>query len=635
MNKEGILLEFIKGLRIALNTASAYSKDHPYFVKAATEFKRKIESTFLSLNPIKINITPASLVIDGKVWKKGMLYTDLASFFHLRKVKSIELKPGLTVEEIVVFLSVISQPIKEILEQGGLDSIFHKSTSGHIIVEPLDYSELLRGEGEEVKDLWSYLFAGAVNSGNVSKITGFADNFDKIIRKFRPEDFLRDEELRRNLYSFVSYLKTNDAERFLKCSKSFLKVLLKDNSIAKDERLGNLKIFFEGLGKNFFSDTIWELIAESKEGESLNFSTFFTLVDKITHQDIAEELHKKVHDTRLLLGNPHAKKGLNDLILAEENLMLEPIYRKSLKFLTEEEGKAGNLSFDHAQSVSGYYCVILNLLSAETDKEKLGLISARLSKDTNVMFSVGNLEFLSLLSRVLNKKAKEDTSINLIFKDFLKRISVFAENSIFDMEDPRCIEPLADSLMYSSLGLDFYMQKIFKEGRINQYILKLMLKLFPADFGFFLDNLEKTKGDIDFLSRFISAAASLNSAEGLEILKKIYYFSGNILKIEVLKAMQGLNFWDEDFLFSVLKSDEITLKEEALKELMKTESTKKKALGILFAKPKMQSLIIAQDLNLREAKPHILSISRLWFFWHWDIREKAKQILRSWNVKGS
>ena len=103
MDKEEILAEFINGLRIALNTSCAYSKEHPYFIKAASEFKNKIESTFSLLNPIKINITPASLIIDGKTLENSLLYTDLASFFHLRKIKSIELKPGLSIDETAVF----------------------------------------------------------------------------------------------------------------------------------------------------------------------------------------------------------------------------------------------------------------------------------------------------------------------------------------------------------------------------------------------------------------------------------------------------------------------------------------------------------------------------------------------------
>ena len=640
MNKDEVLLDFVKGLRIALNTSSAYSKDHPYFIKAATDFSHKIYSTFAYINPIKMNISPVSLFIDGKAMGKGTLYTDLAYFFHLRKIKSIELKPGLSFTEITVFLHTVSQPIKEILRQGGLDVILQKSQSEHITVEPLDYSDLLRGEGEEVKDLWSYLFAGAISSQNESKIKGFADNFDKIIQKFRSADFLQNEELRQNLYSFLNYLKANDVERFNKCTKSFLKILLKDNAIAKDNRLSGLKIFFEGLGKDFFSDAIWELIAESGEGESLNFSTFFSLVDEITHQYIAPELQKKIHDTQLLSSNPHARKKLHDLILAEENSLIQPIYRKSLKLLTEEE-QAGSISFDRCQVISNYYYAILNLLSAETHKEKLALIASRLSKDANVMITEQNIEFLNLLFGVLNKKISEDLSVGAVFGDFLRRISVFVENAIFEMEDPGRIMVLADKLRDSLLGIDFYMGKIFEEGKINPHILNLMFKLFPYDLDYFLDNLEKKKSDIDFLSKVIIAVPAANSAVGLEILKKIYYLSNNIIKLEVLKAMQSLNFLDEVFLFSVLNSDEAMFKKEALKELRKTEGTIKEALDALFVMPNyfgsknntiMQNLVIAQDLDLREAEHYILSISKLWFFWHSGIRDEAKKILRSWNA---
>ena len=640
MNKDEALLDFVKGLRIALNTSSAYSQDHPYFVKAATDFNHRIYSTFSYINPIKINIAPSSLIIDGKALEKGLLYTELAYFFHLRKIKTIEFRPGLTITEIILFLHTVSQPIKEILKEGGLDVILQKAQSAHITVEPLDYSDLLRGEGEEVKDLWSYLFAGAINSQNELKIKGFADNFDKIIQKFRPVDFLQNEELRQNLHSFLDYLKTNDVERFDKCAKSFLKTLMKDNTIAKDNRLDSIKILFEGLSKDFFSDAIWELIAESGEGESLNFSTFFSLVDEITHQDIAPELQKKLHDTQLLSSNPHARKKLHDLILAEENSLIQPIYRKSLKLLTEEE-QAGSVSFDRAQIISNYYYAILNLLSAETHEEKLSLIGARLSKDADVMIREQNIEFLSLLFDVLNIKISEDASVGAVFGDFLRGISSFAENSVFEMENPGPIMVLADKLRGSLLGIDFYIEKIFKEGKVNPYVLRLMLRLFPSDLDYFLDNLEKKRSDIDFLSRIIKAVPTVNPSVGLEILKRIYYSSNNIIKIEALNAMDNLNLRDEVFLLSILESDEVTFKKEALKQLMKTEETKKAALDALFIMPNyfgsnnntiMQSLLIVKDLGLKEAVTYILPISKLWLFWHNGIKQEARKILRSWNV---
>jgi len=629
MDKLDVLVDFIKGLRIALNTASGYSKDHPFFVKAADDFKRKVDSTFLSLNPIKINVSPAALVIDDKTFDKGPVYTDMAYFFHLRKIKSVEIIPGVTTEELVSFLSVVSQPIKEILKQGGMDIIFRRAEASHIVVEPLDYSELLRGEGQEVKDLWSYLFAGAVKGGDPQKVIQFADNFEKIIEKFSAQDFLKSDELRQNLYSFMDYLKNNDPQRFRKCATLLIKVLLKDSSIANDSRLASLKIFFAGLDQDFFSDAIWQIIAETKEGHALDFRTFFALVDKITHGDIATALHKKIRDERLLLANPHAKKRIKELIITEENLMLEPIYKKSLMLLTEEG--SGELAFDQAQISSCYHCVLLNLLDAETDKEKLGLISTRLSKDANALFSLENIDFLVLLSDVLRKKSGKEDSTGIIFKEFLKRLSLFAENSVFNMEDPQPVQPLIAKLSYSILGIDFYLNKVFEEEKINPHILRSMLKLFPQDFDLFLESLEKKKENINFLSEFISTAAAAGLPEAALMLKKIYQFSGNVVRMEVLLAMRNHGLTDEDLLFSVLKNDEITLQTEALKELMKDRESGRKALEAIFAQPKIQGLVIVQTLNLHEAKPYIVRWSKLWLPWHWEIRRKAREILRSWN----
>jgi hypothetical protein len=133
----------------------------------------------------------------------------------------------------------------------------------------------------------------------------------------------------------------------------------------------------------------------------------------------------------------------------------------------------------------------------------------------------------------------------------------------------------------------------------------------------------------------------VNPAVGLEVLKKIYYSSSNIIKIEALKAMDNFNLRDEAFLLSILKSDEITFKKEALKQLMKTEETKKKALDALFVMPNyfgsnnsaiMQNLLIVKDIDLREAEPYILPISKLWLFWHSGIKQEARKILRSWNA---
>ena len=96
MNKEEALNDFLKGLRIVFSNATAYSKDHPYFIKSVENFRQKIDTLFNFLNPIKINIAPNFLFLYDRCWDKEAPYVELASLLHFRKIKSIEFREGLT-----------------------------------------------------------------------------------------------------------------------------------------------------------------------------------------------------------------------------------------------------------------------------------------------------------------------------------------------------------------------------------------------------------------------------------------------------------------------------------------------------------------------------------------------------------
>mgnify|MGYP001613270536 CR=1 FL=1 len=208
MDKEEALSEFLRGFRIIINNASAYPKDHPYFVKSVDTFKQKVGALFLFLNPIKIDIAPGSLFMDGRFLQKNPLYIDLASMFHLRKIKSIEFKQGLSTQELVDFLSLVSLPIREILKRGGLGNILPADNTRHFSVTELDYSELLRDGQEETKDIWGYLFKEAMEASDTDKVNRLADNFEEIVGKFQAKYFLEDGELRENTCNFLNYLKS-------------------------------------------------------------------------------------------------------------------------------------------------------------------------------------------------------------------------------------------------------------------------------------------------------------------------------------------------------------------------------------------------------------------------------------------
>lgn len=119
MDKQEALIEFLKGLRIAINNSQAYSRQHPYFLKSAQDFKEKIEGLLIFLNPIKVSISPDALFLDGKYWDKVVFSRELAQSLHQRKIKSIEFKLGLDVNELADLLSCLSLQPKEIFRSGG------------------------------------------------------------------------------------------------------------------------------------------------------------------------------------------------------------------------------------------------------------------------------------------------------------------------------------------------------------------------------------------------------------------------------------------------------------------------------------------------------------------------------------
>ncbi|MCM8801546.1 MAG: hypothetical protein NC912_06070, partial [Candidatus Omnitrophica bacterium] len=47
----------------------------------------------------------------------------------------------------------------------------------------------------------------------------------------------------------------------------------------------------------------------------------------------------------------------------------------------------------------------------------------------------------------------------------------------------------------------------------------------------------------------------------------------------------------------------------------------------------LQNLEIIEELRLIEAIDYIVSLSKRRFFWNRNVRNKAKEILRNWNVK--
>ena len=194
MGKEEALKELFKSLKMSFKNASIYPPEHPALKKSVSEVKEKIDVALNYLSPLKIGFTPNSLLVDGQYFEKESLYEELARTFHVQRIKMIEVKQGLSVEELMAFLTKAYLSPKEILKKGGFSHILEEEKITHLAVEELDYSQLLKGEGEEIKDIWPHLLQEAVEKEDIKKISKLADNFEKVVGHFKIEELLENEQ---------------------------------------------------------------------------------------------------------------------------------------------------------------------------------------------------------------------------------------------------------------------------------------------------------------------------------------------------------------------------------------------------------------------------------------------------------
>ena len=639
MEKEEALQDFIKSFRISLNYILLYSSQHTSFLKSIEELKIKADALLNLLNPIEIGITPDSLVIDGTSYNKGLMYQELSRMFHGRKMKNIRIEKEVSARELALLLEKISLPPKIILKSGGVSKILSQYPKAHFEVEDLDYSQLLKGEGEQVKDIWSYLLKNALETSNSQKLEQYADNFETIIGNFNGKDMAEDEELSRNFHKLLLVIKNKDQGKYSQSVKTILKKIVGEKRIVPGD-LDKFKMFFKDTGETELADILWEEIATDKNFDSYNFRLFANLVDKEKHRGIAASLNKKIEGSG---ADPHIAEKIKSLFsLSEEDAFISEIYRNALtSSLQELHSQLGTkLSFDREQMAVNYHYILLNLLDMETDTKRLAAVIERFLSDWDEIAKRKNMEYLRHLWEVLEKRKKDKILQVAQLKELDRALSQTIEGMLWAKDVPEELEYFVDRLNNSIVGPLVYLSKIFSENIVNSWILKLFLKLFPENLKNFYVNLENRRSDMEFISTIVEGLKTVDVPATLEVLKHIFSISNDLIKIEVLKAMSELPRYDKEFLFSLLKGSNYFLKKEALQILVLDPEGRKIAMDILFLIPSpwgrnngrlIENIAVAEESNLRLSEPYITALSKRPFFWNSALRKKAKQLLEKWN----
>jgi len=641
MDKEATLNNFLITFKITFKNASIYNSKHPAFLASSTELKQKLDKLFAYFSPFKISFSSKSLLVEDEFLEKEKLYLELANMFHQRKLKNITFLPGITQEELTTFVVKIFAPPHKILKQGGIREIIKKENLTHIAVEELDYSQLLLGEGEEIKDIWPYLLQEAVTNPNRDKIIQAADSFDKIADDYQVSDIFENADLSENFTRFFSYLKENEENKFKICAKKLLKSTLQSKDISPESKLEKMQLLFSDLKEEDLASTILEEIITDTEFDSLSFSIFSRIIDTEKHTKIANSLSKLFRENKTLRSNKQAKKKIEQLVSGPSSAMISEIYQQTLSSLLKDITYEEKLTFDHSKLTRNFRFILLNLLNNETNPNLIKILLDDILKEWKSICEYEDYEYLKLMHKTLLLKL-ELFDLEESFKDILFKLANYIEKSILDGKISLYFEYFLNSLKKSTFDVNIYLETIFTKRKISIYIIKAYFHFFLEYLFYFNINLEKKSNDLILLEKIVDCLKNIDTPISLITLKNIFHFNNHSIQIKILKAMQKLSEYDSKFLMPLLKKKDIALKKEAVVILMRDNTTKKEAFDRLLAisspfgirnKLILNNINIIDEKGLKDTKEYLAALSHRTLFWNKKVRKRALYLLEKWDAE--
>ncbi|MDD5194340.1 MAG: hypothetical protein PHQ96_01530 [Candidatus Omnitrophica bacterium] len=642
MDKNEALEDFLKSLRVALNHASVYFKEHPLFINAINDLRVKIINVSSFVKPLRIGVAPFSLVIAGESFANARVHKELSEIFHCRKIKRIEIQSGISAQELAVFIYVLSLPSREVFANGGLGRIIKKQALTSVNIEELDYFQLLTGEGQEYKDVWTFLLGSVVKEDKPEEIKEFTENFGKILSKFRNQDFLENETLRENILNFLNYLHLKNKEGFHSCARELTKAILRDKSLVEEEKLNKLKILLKDLDEEDLAQTLWDNILIDEDFDVFSFSLFSRLIDKEKQDRISACLVDKGKQGASVKFSPKIQKKLHDLFAKASTPFILEAYRRTFSpLLHTMEFASDEFLFNREALKKNYRTVLLNLFAELKNNVKMDMVAKRIIAELDVLSHEEDFPYLEALLELTAKAKKENPGAQEHFETIERHAFRLIEDWILkggQLPDEHFFIEILQKSYYSH---EFYLNAIFSEEKYSASVLELFFKFFPAELDVFKRRLKEKEDNASFLRKIIESLGKIDSRLSFEVLEYVFNSFSNFFKIESLKSMQSLSLVDENFLYSVLrKGDNFTRLEAAqalCRDKRKRIAVATTLLGVfnffgISNNIVRENIKIIEDMDLREARDCLKSFMKR-SFWNIPIKRCAQDLLLKWENK--
>jgi len=640
-DKDELIRSMARAMRVAFKMASMYNADHPAFKSSVNDLMARLEALFAFINPLSIGFSPHALLIDGRFWEGERTYMDLAQLFHFRKIKRLEIRPGLPHAEFMRFASKIMLPVKLFIKEGGAQAIIKRENIIHIAVDTLDYSILLQGEGEEIKDIWPYLLMEAVEENDDSKLEVLAGSFGKVVGKFNTDDLIQNEELHKNFAKFFHYLKETSEEKHRVASKQLLKTIVSARKTPTESKFENLKLLIADLNEEDLASTLWEEIIGNDKFDSLSFSIFSRIIDKERHKKISTSLHALFHSDNPQNRRSETESKIRILLSGASSQLHSEIYRQTLSNLLNEISFDQKLTLDHQLLQRNYRFLLLTLLAQEGPKEPALTVLGRIAEEWERVLQEEDFEFLLDLFDILERKSA-DLAGAPAFEEARRSIAEHVEGCLLRGETRPELDTFIDKLGRSLHDWEAYAATVFKDRIVTSSLLRACFRFFPGETKAFLSAIKKKSSDTELLGRIADGLKVIDTPLSLETLKHVFDAGDAAVKAKALQAMQNLKEYDEAFLFPILEKRNEVIQAEALILLMRNERTKHVAFTKLFGlaspygirnRTLLRNLGIVARYGLREAAPYVAPLTERKDFWNRKVRQEAERLMEKWGLE--
>ncbi len=618
-----------------------YGAKHPAFSSSIARLMEKIEMLFKFFVPISLGFTSHSVYMDGRFWEKGQLFLEIAKIFHFRKLKSIEIQEGITADELAYFITTLSISPKDVIKRGGPNKILEEEELQHLTFEELDYSELLKGEGADIKEIWLVLLQEALETKDDKKMLELADTFEKVIKAYEWEEIIESDDVIEAMSEFFLYMENLESEKFQECAKEFVRTVMRHRKTLVESDKEKLQKIAQNFKEKDFASTIWEELLTDENFDSLNFNIFSTLIRKDKEQGVSHFMSNIFRKSEPLRANPKITKKMEELLSDTSSPMVSEIYRNTLATLLKEISFREELSFREDVLSMNYRFMLLNIIEREKNPDEIMALLKILYEEWENISKHKDYEYLKALYNIM-KTQKENLSHDPDYTRMDNLIVNFIERMILKGELSFYFEFFITSIDKSTFDVNVYLEKIFTEGNVTPYALKAFFKFFKEYLFYFNLNLDTYSSDSKLIDKLINSLGMIDSTISHITLKTMFQSGEREAKIKVLQAMQNLSSYDNKFLLPILKSKDFQLKSEAFVTLMRDEKIRDEILQKLFSitspfglrnKRLLENLSIVENREVQAARPYIIALRNRKNFWNKKLRDRAEEILGNWHAE--